>query len=147
MSATLAFGGGIYIADKSVWARTGRGRSFQAEWERALLANQIATCPVTLMEMLWSARSLAEFLAIETDLSSLRMIPIGMAEFDIAVETLRNLAAINSGYQRVPLADALIAAAAHRAGIGVLHYDHDFDRLREVLVFDNRWVAAAGSMP
>jgi hypothetical protein len=41
---------------------------------------------------------------------------------------------------------ALIAAAAQEAGLGVLHYDHHYDRLAEVLSFASRWAAAPGSL-
>ncbi len=41
---------------------------------------------------------------------------------------------------------ALVAAAAAERGFGVLHYDHDFDRLAEVLAFASQWVAPAGSV-
>jgi len=47
---------------------------------------------------------------------------------------------------RVKPQDALIAACAQDAGVGVLHYDHDFDRLAEVLDFESHWVAPAGSL-
>jgi hypothetical protein len=31
--------------------------------------------------------------------------------------------------------------------LGVLHYDHHFDRLATVLGFASQWVAPAGSIP
>lgn len=36
-------------------------------------------------------------------------------------------------------------AAAER-GFGVLHYDHGFDRLAEVLSFTSQWIAPPGSV-
>jgi predicted nucleic acid-binding protein len=51
-----------------------------------------------------------------------------------------------AGYHRAKLPDALIAAAAQQAGIGVLHYDRHYDRLAEVLHFDSRWIAPAGTL-
>jgi hypothetical protein len=40
----------------------------------------------------------------------------------------------------------LIAAAAQDAGIGVLHYDHHYDRLAEVLHFPSVWIAPPGGL-
>lgn len=40
----------------------------------------------------------------------------------------------------------LIAAAAQSGAVGVLHYDHHFDRFAEVLAFESRWIAPAGSL-
>lgn len=49
---------------------------------------------------------------------------------------LAELAARNDGYHRVPLTDALIAAAAaEHGGLAVLHRDAHFDRLSETLAF------------
>ena len=52
-----------------------------------------------------------------------------------------------AGYHRVRLADALVPAAATDRSVGVLHYDHHFDRLAEVLGFTSQWVAPRGSIP
>jgi len=40
----------------------------------------------------------------------------------------------------------VIAAAAQDAAIGVLHCGHHCDRLAEVIRFDSRWIAPAGSL-
>ena len=46
----------------------------------------------------------------------------------------RELAERGDGYHRVPLTDALLAAAAAgHGGLAVLHRDAHFDRLAEVL--------------
>jgi predicted nucleic acid-binding protein len=52
------------------------------------------------------------------------------------MSALGELAERSDGYHRVPLTDALIAAAAaeHR-GLAVLHRDAHFDRLAETLAF------------
>ena len=63
-----------------------------------------------------------------------------------AIGALRALADVAPRHHRVPLADALIAAAAQEAGVGVLHYDHHYDRLAEVLSFASRWAAPPGGL-
>ena len=55
---------------------------------------------------------------------------------DAAMGALRELASRRDGYHRVPVTDALIAAAAADHGaLVVLHRDAHFDRLAEVLAF------------
>jgi predicted nucleic acid-binding protein len=147
MNAPMSFGGGVYIADTSVWGRTGRERPFQDEWEQALEENRIAACSVTLMEMLHTARNAAEFAALEYEFSGLRMFPVGEREFALAVQAMRELAQVGAGKHRVKLPDALVAATATRNNVGVLHYDRHYDTLAEVLGFESRWVAPRGSMP
>ena len=57
---------------------------------------------------------------------------------DAAMSAMGELAEHGDGYHRVPLTDALIAsAAAEHGGIAVLHRDAHFDKLAEVLTFEN----------
>ena len=57
---------------------------------------------------------------------------------DPVLVALGELAQRSDGYHRVPLTDALIAAAAAEHGaIAVLHRDTHFDKLSEVLKFEN----------
>ncbi len=44
---------------------------------------------------------------------------------------------------RVKVADLLVAAAAHQADAGVLHYDHDFDTLAQHTELEFRSVRQA----
>jgi predicted nucleic acid-binding protein len=136
----------MFIADKSVWARAHLGR-LDDEWDRALLGGQIATCRINTLELLYSTRTGAEFTALEAELAALRNIPTTDSVCRAAITALRELSARADGYHRVKPPDALLAACAAEAGIGVLHYDHDFERLAEVLNFEQRWVAAPGSLP
>jgi predicted nucleic acid-binding protein len=142
---TAAYGGSIYIADTSARVRAGHA-AVRDEWSAALRSRQIATCSITTLELLYAARNAHEFRELEADEATLRDIPITVPVQRAAIAALRNLTARGAGYHRVRLPDALIAAAAQQAAVGVLHYDHHYDRLAEVLSFDSRWIAAPGSL-
>lgn len=71
--------------------------------------------------------------------------PIGAAEFGLAAAALRALTP-NPQHRPIKLADALIAACAANAGIGVLHYDAHYDRLAEVIEFESRWIVPRGAI-
>ena len=118
----------------------------QEDWEKALRNGQIATCPITVLELLYSARSSGDFRELEEELSVLRLVPISASVWTAARTAFRELAEHSDGYHRVALPDLLVAAAAQDAALGVLHYDHHFDRLAEVLNFESRWVAPAGTL-
>ena len=51
-----------------------------------------------------------------------------------------------SQHRAVPLPDLLVAACAERAGLTVLHYDADFDRIAAVTGQKCEWVATPGSI-
>jgi hypothetical protein len=66
--------------------------------------------------------------------SALRILRNDRAVADAAMNALCELAERSDGYHRVPLTDALIAAAAaEHGGLAVLHSDAHFDRLAEAL--------------
>lgn len=56
------------------------------------------------------------------------------------------LLAAQSQHRAVPLPDLLIAACAESAGLTVLHYDADFDRIAQVTDQLVRWVVPRGSV-
>jgi predicted nucleic acid-binding protein len=140
-----AFGGGVYIADSSVWARAGHP-ALREPWSTAMRAGAIAACSIVKLELLYSARDAADFTRLDAEIGELRDIPVTASVQRAALAAMRALADQGPLHHRVPPADVLIAAAAQEAGIGVLHYDHHYDRLAEVLAFESRWAAEPGSL-
>ena len=64
----------------------------------------------------------------------------------MALQAQRELAEI--GHHRLAPIDVMIAACAHRAEAGVLHYDSDYDVLAEPtsLMFESEWLAPSGTL-
>jgi predicted nucleic acid-binding protein len=135
----------VLIADTSAWARASHPL-VRGQWARALRGKQIATCSIVTLELLYSARDAEQLAAIEAEQALLREVPVAVSAQRAAIGSLRELAAGGPGRHRVPLADALIAAAAQDAGVDVLHYDRHYDRLAQVLGFVSVWIAPAGSL-
>ena len=138
-------GEGVFVADKSAWARS-RMPGVAQLWEQAIVAGRIATSPIVKMELLYSARDAQGFEELEALLRPLVDIPVTRSVTDAAIGAMRALARLRPLHHRVPPPDALVAAAAQEAGLGVLHYDRHFDRLAEVLDFESRWIAPPGSL-
>jgi predicted nucleic acid-binding protein len=145
MSAERLWDGELFIADKSVWDRASLPQVWPL-WEQALRADQIATCAIGRLELLYSARGAEEFASWEADLAALRDIPITRSELAAAVCAMRDLVELGERRHRVPLPDVILAATAAGAGVGVLHYDRHFDRLAEVLSFRSQWVLPRGTL-
>jgi predicted nucleic acid-binding protein len=115
-------------------------------WAVALRGRQIATCSIVTLELLYSARDVREFTIVEAEQALLRDVPVAASAQRAAIGALRDLASDGPGQHRVPLADALIAAAAQDGGVDVLHYDHHYDRLAQALHFTSVWVAPPGAL-
>ena len=64
----------------------------------------------------------------------------------IALQAQRELAEV--GHHRLKPMDVMIAACAHKAEAGVLHYDGDYDILsgKTSLVFESEWLAPPGTL-
>lgn len=145
MSGDLPYKGLVLIADTSARVRA-REPSVRARWIAAVEADQLATCSIVTMELLYSARDREGIELTEKIEASFRQVPVTASVQRAAIGAVRELAEHGAGYHRVPPPDALIAAAAQDAGIGVLHYDHHYDRLAEVLDFASVWIAPPGSL-
>jgi predicted nucleic acid-binding protein len=139
------FEGRVLIADTSAWARASHPLVKDA-WAAALRGRQIATCSIVTLELLYSARDRQALTLVEAEQALLRDVPVATSAQRAAIGALRDLAADGPGRHRVPLADALIAAAAQDAGVDVLHYDHHYDRLAQVLNFASVWIARPGDL-
>jgi predicted nucleic acid-binding protein len=58
---------------------------------------------------------------------------------------VQGLLASRSQHRGVKIPDLLIAATAEKAGLTVLHYDRDYDRIAEVTGQPTEWVVEAGA--
>ena len=139
----------MYLLDNSAWARLASARlddgrvAAVAEWMDDL---QLATCLPFLLEAGYSARSGKDRAAVMSDLARLARVEIDRDVERMAMQAQRELAEI--GHHRLAPADVVIAACAHKAGMGVLHYDGDYDLLAKhtSLAFESEWLAPPGTL-
>jgi predicted nucleic acid-binding protein len=139
------------LLDNSVWARATDGRlagPSRATFEAALAAGELWTCPPALLEIRYSARDGAGFAITARRLAALPHAPLTAEAADAALAAQAELAAESGISHRVKPVDLLIAAVAAAAGMGVLHYDRDYDTIAEhtSLAFTSVWVASRGSI-
>lgn len=134
-----------FLADKSALARMPHP-SVSAALGPLILVGDVATCGIVDLEVLFSARSHADFVRTRAlrDRAFVR-VPMGQADFDRAIETMEALAR-QGQHRAASLPDLLIAAVAERAGLCILHYDEDFDRIASITGQPTRWVVPRGSV-
>jgi predicted nucleic acid-binding protein len=139
----------VLVIDNSAWARLtspqlAPGRVEQvAEW---IEGAELAACLPFVLEAGYSARSASDHERVIADLIMLPWVELTPEIARIAIQAQRELARV--GHHRVPPTDLVIAACAHAEGMGVLHYDRDYDHLarRSGLAFRSEWLAPAGSL-
>jgi predicted nucleic acid-binding protein len=139
------------IFDNSVWARLLDGRlsgPVRNTFEEALVANELWTCPPTLLEMRYSALDSDGFAITAKRLDALPHAPLTADAAAAALTAQAELAATPGISHRVKPVDLLIASIASTVDLGVLHYDHDYDTIVEhtSLAFPSVWVAPRGDL-
>lgn len=134
-----------FLADKSALTRRETRPEVRDVLEPLLVAGEIATCGVVDLELLYSARDRATYRALVEALRGMPRAPIDEAAVARALEVQAMLAE-RSQHRDVPLPDLLVAACAEQAGLAVLHYDADFERIAELTGQRTQWIVPRGSV-
>jgi len=139
----------VLLLDHSAWARLLQGvvpkdrANMIGDW---MEQREVVVCLPFLLEAGYSAQSALKYRSTMAKLDRLPRIAIDNEVERIALQAQRELAEI--GHHRLPPMDVMIAARAHRAEAGVLHYDGDYDILAEhtSLVFESEWLTPPGTL-
>lgn len=134
-----------YLADKSALTRSDSRPQVRDVIEPLLLAGRIATCGIVDLELLYSAPSPAIYSELAEVLRSMPRVPVTDDIVDRALEVQAMLASL-SQHRSVPLQDLLVAACAETAGLIVLHYDADYERIATMTGQPVQWVVPRGSV-
>ncbi|MGH2880226.1 MAG: PIN domain-containing protein [Solirubrobacteraceae bacterium] len=134
------------VIDTSAWMRADHPR-VSDRWSYAMRTGRLRVSTMVRLEILYAARDGKHFDASMEELSALVAAPLTRSVIRAAEVGMRVLAHRSAGAHRIPLTDYLTAAAAQETGAAVLHYDHDYDTLAEVMEFESIWLAEPGSLP
>jgi predicted nucleic acid-binding protein len=139
----------VILLDNSAWVRLAHP-SLPAERVNeladALEGGELGVCLPFLLEAGYSARSGTDHDRLLGELLALPRLAVTDAVEQRALDAQRQLARV--GHHRLPPVDLLMAAVADAHGVGLLHYDHDYDLLAEKtdLDFESVWLAPRGSL-
>jgi predicted nucleic acid-binding protein len=139
----------VLLLDNSAWTRLLQGVVPEARAKTIaglMKEREIAVCVPFLLEAGFSARALADRKTLMARFDELDRVRVDSDVERLALQAQRELTEV--GHHRLPPIDVLIAACAHRAEAGVLHYDGDYDILAEhtSLIFESEWLAPAGTL-
>lgn len=134
-----------HLVDTSVIARAHKP-PVAAAFEPKVLSGLVASCSITDLEQLFSARNGDEHRTQRGDIG-LRYVRVQLDQrtFDRAVE-VQGLLAEKAQHRAANIPDLIVAAAAERAGLTVLHYDADFELIAAVTGQQTEWVVPRGSV-
>jgi predicted nucleic acid-binding protein len=132
-----------YLVDTSVLARA-RQDVVGGRLATLAQAGQLWTCRLIDLEVVYGSRA-REVAEVIEERRALPEAPITSDVLHRALQIAGAMAA--SGLHRgAKPVDLVIAATAEAAGLAVLHYDDDYDRIASVTRQPTEWVAPAGSL-
>jgi predicted nucleic acid-binding protein len=129
---------------KSAHMLAARSTEVATQLRTWITEGRIATCEMIALEVLYSARSLAEYDKRRAQVESFRWLPTTNTALRRAIDVQHELA--QRGQHRRPLPDLIIAATAEDHGATVVHYDKDFELIAEVTKQPTQWVVPAGTL-
>lgn len=106
----------------------------------------LGICTPFMLEVGYSARDAADHDRTAERLSAFLRYSFDDVAQARALDAQSQLA--RAGHHRLPVIDLMIAAIADRHGVGILHYDSDYEVIRERtdLRFESVWLAERGTL-
>ena len=99
------------LADTSAWTNRHKSPFAEADFERRVLGDEISTCAIVMMELLWTAQTPVDFSELREELATLPQVDITAAVWHRAIDVWQTL--IRRGHHRqVKWVDLVVAAAA-----------------------------------
>ena len=133
----------LFLVDKSAFEQQRYNNDADTTLRSLAAENQLGTCAIVALELLYSTRGPADYETRWEHLVSLTWLPMDDEVTRTALDLQRRLA--QRGLHRRPIPDLLIAATALVHGATVLHYDKDFDLIAEITGQPARWIIPRGS--
>jgi predicted nucleic acid-binding protein len=134
-----------YLADTSAWTRSQATRPIAARWGLLIELDEIAISVPIQLELLYAARGRVEYRERHAELNALPRLPLMPSDVDRAADCQAALAERSRHRGPTPV-DLLVAAAAERNGLTVLHYDRHFDAIARVTGQPTEWLARRGTL-
>jgi predicted nucleic acid-binding protein len=132
-----------YLADTSALTRLREDGVRQRILDLAQLSH-LGVSNLCRLELGYSARSGSEWDEIQEAIRMLSVVDIQDSDVESALMVQRSLAL--AGHRGRKIVDLLVAAAARRLRLVVLHYDRDFDYIAQITGQPCEWIAPAGSL-
>jgi predicted nucleic acid-binding protein len=132
-----------HLVDTSVLTRLG-APSVRSVVEPLAAAGRLGRTGISDLEVGYSARNLREWDSFQRALEAFILVETEARHMKRARQVQRLLASRSQSGRKIP--DLLVAAAAEDAGLVVLHYDADFNRISAATGQKCEWVVPAGSI-
>jgi predicted nucleic acid-binding protein len=136
---------GAFLLDTSAWNRSNATPELSSHWTGLAASGRVAVCPPVRLELLFSARGPADYVAFADELDSLRSFELSPRAVGRAAQ-VQALLADGSQHRGPNAVDLYIAAIAELNDAVLVHYDRHFDAIARVTGQQTEWIAPRGTL-
>lgn len=127
------------------WVRDRRFPHLANWFNQQVATRRVLVCDLVILELTRLAPNEVRAHEVADRLDAFASVPMPTASWRRAREI--QLALATSGAHRgIPPGDLVIAAAAESAGVELVHYDHDYERIAAVTALAARWLVPDGTL-
>jgi predicted nucleic acid-binding protein len=128
------------------WVRDRRFPHLATWFNAQVAAGMVLACDLVALELTRLAPNEARAREVAERLELFEQVPMPEELWRRTRELQVQLAG-NGDHRRVPPVDLLLAACAEAAGVPLVHYDRDYERIAAVSSVEQRWLVTDGSLP
>jgi predicted nucleic acid-binding protein len=108
-------------------------------------AGRVLVCDLVILELTRLAPNETRAREVADRLDTFELVPMPAALWSRARQLQVSLAS-RGEHRRVPPVDLLIGSAAEAAGVPLIHYDRDYERIASVSELEHRWFLPDGTL-
>jgi predicted nucleic acid-binding protein len=127
------------------WVRDRRFPELATWFNATVEAGLVLVCDLVILELTRLAPNEGRALEIADRLAAFEAIPMPKELWSRARRTQLALA-VDGQHRRVPPADLLLASAAEEAGVALVHYDRDYERIAAATALHHQWLMPDGTL-
>lgn len=135
-----------YLIDTSAAARLFIDPTVRKVWHETVTAGVIAVCDAVELELLFSARSLADRLHKKEQLGALFGWVATPENVWVRTHQVQQLLTERGHHRSAGVSDLVIAATAEANNLTILHYDRDYETVAEVTGQPTQCISPPGSI-
>jgi predicted nucleic acid-binding protein len=106
---------------------------------------RVLVCDLVVMELVRLTPNESRAREVAERLDAFESVATG-ANVSKRARELQALLFAGADHRRVPPADLLIAASAELAGVPLIHYDRDYERIGRVSALRHHWLVPDGAL-
>jgi predicted nucleic acid-binding protein len=127
------------------WARDRRFPQLASWFNAQVAAGRVLVCDLVILELVRLAPNETRAREVADRLATFESVPMPGALWGRARQLQLSLAG-EGKHRRVPPVDLLIGCAAEAAGVPVVHYDRDYERIAGVSGLEAHWLLPDGAL-